>query len=232
MKTLLLISCLVLGSVLLYSQQGNSYFPPITDFTYDVYPLDSANQQISSEIFLRRDRFENVANYNGKLANVFLTKNAPTEDSLNNLPYMDSLFFHFDGTDGWAYFQTRPLEDFLRSIDSLNLDPNFSFLDFFRSLEAWYSVYSFSATVNDEYNLITVDTLIAGLGATIRFEYLGERFPDETINTPENGTFDCKKFLISWKASIPLPPPFPSDTWAKYEATRNCLYRRCGIHSN
>jgi len=201
MKTLLLIICLVLGSVLIYSQQGNNYFPPITEFTYSVFPLDSANNQVIAGEFRKRDLFVDIADYEGKQANIFQTKYAPI-DSIDILPYEDSLFFHFDGTDGWEYFQTRPMEDFLRSIDSLNLDPNFSFLDFFRSLEAWYSVYSFSATVNDEYNLLTVDTLIAGIGFTFRFEYLGERFPDETITTPSNGTFNCKKFLITWKASV------------------------------
>jgi len=199
MKTLLFITCLLISSVQVYSQQGNNYFPPVTEFTYDVYPLDILNNQIDSAMFNRQDLFENIAEYEGKLANIFLTK-----DSLNN-PFMDSLFFHFDGTDGWGYFQTRPLEDFLKSIDSLNLDPNFSFLDFFRSLEAWYSIYRFSATLNDGYTLLSVDTLVAGF--TMRFEYLGERFPDENITTPFNGTFDCKKFLFSWKASIVLPPP-------------------------
>ena len=163
MKTLLLIICLVLGSVQVYSQQGNSYFPPVTEFTYPVYPLDTLNNQVVSEMFYRQDLFEDIAEYEGKTANIFLTK-----DSLHTT-YMDSLFFHFDGTDGWEYFQTRPLEDFLRSIDSLNLDPNFSFLDFFRSLQAWYSVYKFSATLNDEYTLLSVDTLFAGF--TMRFEY-------------------------------------------------------------
>jgi hypothetical protein len=201
MKTLLFITCLLISSVQVYSQQAGDYFPPITDFTYPVYPLDSANQQVISEVFRRRDLFVDVTEYEGKLANIFLTKDAPM-DSINIFPYLDSLFLHFDGTDGYEYFQTRPLEDFLRSIDSLNLDPNFSFLDFFTSLQAWYSVYRFSATVNDEYTLLTVDTLIAGVGFTFRFEYLGERFPDETINTLSHGSFDCKKFLISWKASV------------------------------
>ena len=137
MKTLFFITCLLISSVQVYSQQGSDYFPPVTEFTYDVFPLDTANQQISAEMFFKRNLFEDVANYNGKLANVFFTKTAPTKDSLANTPYLDSLFFHFDGTDGWEYFHTGSLEDFLRSIDSLGLDPNFSFLDFFRSLQAW-----------------------------------------------------------------------------------------------
>ena len=206
MKTLLLISCLVLGSVLVYSQQSNNFFPPITRFTYAVFPLDSANNEVNAEEFRKRDLFVDIADYESKTANIFQTKYAPI-DSIGILPYEDSLFFHFDGTDGFEFFQTRPLEDFLIALDSSGIDTNFSFLDFFRSLEDWYSVYRFSATVNDEYTLLSVDTTIAGFD--MRFEYLGERFPDETINTPYNGTFDCKKFLISWKVSALLPPPIP-----------------------
>ena len=74
MKTMLLIICLVLGSVLLYSQQGNGYFQPATQFTYEVTPLDSLNEPIISEMFFKRDLFAEVTNYEGKLANIFLTK--------------------------------------------------------------------------------------------------------------------------------------------------------------
>jgi len=182
--------------VLVYSQQASGYFPPVIEYTYESVPLDSLNDPISSEMFYRRDLFADVAEYEGKLANIFLTKDAPTMDSLNNQPYLDSLFFHFDGTDGYEYFQTGSLEGFLRSLDSLGIDPNFSFLDFFQSLQAWYSVFRFSAAMNVEYNLLTVDTTIIIFNT--KFEYLGERFPDETIVTSK-GSFDCKKFLISWK---------------------------------
>ena len=208
MKALLLISCFLISSILVYSQQGNGYYPPVTEFNYDAIPLDSLNEPVTSEMFKRRDLFVDVTDYEGKLANIFLTKNAP-EDSISNQPYLDTLFFHFDGTDGFEYFQTRPLEDFLIALDTSGIDTNFSFLDFFRSLESWYSVYQFSATINDEYNLISVDTLIAGIN--MRFEYLGERFPDETINTIQHGNIDCKKFLLSWKASLLLPPLPPVE---------------------
>ncbi len=207
MKTFLLISCLVVSSALVYSQQGNGYFQPATQFTYEVTPLDSLNEPLISEMFYKRNLFTEVIDYKGKLANIFLTKNTPI-DSVGILPYLDSLFFHFDGTDGYEYFQTRPLEDFLISLDTMGVDPNFGFLDFFRSLEAWYSLYRFSATINDEYNLLSVDTTVAGFN--VRFEYLGERLQDETIITGD-GTFDCKKFLITWKVSALFPPLPPIE---------------------
>ena len=151
-------------------------------------------------MYYRRDLFADVADYEGRLANIFLTKNANTLDSLEIKPYLDSLLYHFDGTDGYAYFQTRPLEGLLKSLDSMGLDPNFNFLSFFRSFEDWYSLYRFNATLNDDYTLLSVDTMVAGYNA--RFEYLGERFPDEMISTDPYGLIDCKKFLISWRVSV------------------------------
>ena len=114
MKTLLIITCLFINSVLVYSQQASDYFyqEPIVEFTYDAIPLDSLNNQITSETFKRRDLFVDIAEYEGKLANIVLTKNAPTIDSLENEPYLDSLFYNFDGTDGYEYFQIGSLEDF------------------------------------------------------------------------------------------------------------------------
>lgn len=200
MKTLLFISFLLISAVLVYSQPSNPYFPPGSVYTYNIFPLDSLSNPIISEMFYRRDLFTEVADYEGKQANIFLTKNAQTADSLENKPYLDSLFYHFDGTDGYQYFQLGQLEGFLRSLDSIGLDPNFNFLNFFTSLQDWYSLYRFSATINDEYNLFSVDTTVAGFNA--RFEYLGERFPDEMILTDPYGPIDCKKFLISWRISV------------------------------
>jgi hypothetical protein len=200
MKTFLIITCLIISSVQLYSQQGSDYFPPVIEYTYDAVPLDSLNNPITSEMFKRRDLFADVAEYEGKLANIFLSKEAPM-DSIGIYPYLDSLFLHFDGTDGYEYFQIGDLEGFLRDLDSLGIDPNFSFLDLFTSIEDWYSIYKFSAPINNEYNLLTIDTTI--IIFPTKFEYTGERFPDETI-TNSMGSFDCRKFLISWNISANL----------------------------
>ena len=200
MKTLLLFSCLLIYSVLVYSQPSNPYFPPGSVYTYKVFPLDSLSNPITSEMFYRRDLFADVADYEGKQANIFVTKNAQTADSLEIKPYLDSIFYHFHGTEGYQYFQLGQLENFLRSLDSMGLDPNFNFLNFFTSFQNWYSLYRFSATTNDEYTLLSIDTTIAGFNA--RFEYLGERFPDEMILTEPYGHIDCKKFLIRWRVSV------------------------------
>ncbi|MDH3269238.1 MAG: hypothetical protein OEM46_10335, partial [Ignavibacteria bacterium] len=81
MKALLFLSCLLISSVLVYSQQTSDYFPPGSVYTYDVFPLDSLSNPIVSEMFYRRDLFAEITDFEGKLANIFLTKNAQTLDS-------------------------------------------------------------------------------------------------------------------------------------------------------
>jgi len=196
---ILFFTILLVISVPGYSQPGGD-IPPGRQFEYKVIPLDESNNPVTAEMYYRRDLFSEIADYQNKLANIFLTKSALTEDSLNIKPYTDSMFYHYDGADGYEYFRTHPLESTLMSLDSLNLDPNFSFLDFFRSLEAWYSLYRFSAPLNNEYNLLSIDTTVAGYIA--RLEYTGERFPDETVLTANYGYVDCSKFLISLKVKV------------------------------
>ncbi len=207
MRPVLYILCLVFSSVTIIAQQASDYFPNQTGFiwNYRATPLDSLNNNIDSLAFFRKDSFAVSADYQGKLANVVPSKSGPLQTILFQ-PYSDSLFFHFSGTDGYEYFRVGALEFFLISIDSILSDPNFSFVDFFYSLEDWYSVYRFGANVNQEYTIISVDTTITSISNfPLRFEYLGERLNDETINT-EIGTFSCKKFIITWKVSVLFGP--------------------------
>jgi len=202
MKTLqYFLICLLLSS-LAYSQGENFIFPPDTvyEYNYEATPLDSNNNLVESEMFYRSDLFFDISDYEGKQANIFKTKVAPTEDSLALVPYSDTLYFHFDGADGYKYFQVDPFIEFLETLDSLGLDPNFNFVDFFTSLEDWYSVYRFSSALNNEYTLFSVDTLVAGINA--RVEFFGERFEDELVNTENLGMINCKKFLNSLRVSI------------------------------
>ncbi len=207
MRPVLYILCLLISSVTLFAQQASDYFPNQNGFmwNYKVTPLDSLNNNIDSLAFFRKDSFAVSADYQGKLANVVPSKSGPLQTILFQ-PYSDSLFFHFSGTDGYEYFRVGALEFFLASVDSILSDPNFSFVDFFYSLEDWYSVYRFAANVNQEYIILSKDTTITSISNfPLRFEYLGERLNDETINT-EIGTFSCKKFVITWKVSVLFGP--------------------------
>ena len=207
MRPVLYILCLLFSSATLHAQQASDYFPNQTGFmwNYKATPLDSLNNPIDTLAFFRQDSFAVTADYQGKLANVVPSKSGPLQTILLQ-PYTDSLFFHFSGTDGYEYFRVGALEFFLISVDSILSDPNFSFVDFFYSLEDWYSVYRFAANVNQEYTLLSVDTTISSISPfPLRFEYLGERLDDETINT-EIGTYICKKYEITWKVSALFGP--------------------------
>ena len=208
MRPVLYILCFLFSSVTPLAQQASDYFPDQTGFmwNYKATPLDSLNNPIDPLAFFRQDSFAVTTNYEGKLANIVLTKSDSLQAILQE-PYEDSLFFHFSGTDGYEYFRVGALEFFLVYADSILADTNFSFVDFFYSLKDWYPVYRFDANVNQEYTLRSIDITITSISPLpLRFEYLGKRLDDETINT-EIGNFDCKKFQISWKVSVVFPPP-------------------------
>jgi hypothetical protein len=196
-----------------FAQQASDYFPQQTGFmwNYELIPLDSINNPVDSLTFFRVDSFAATANYQDKLANIVLTKEGPIE-AIHFLPYTDSLFYNFDGSNGYEYAQVGRLEIFLAALDSILADSSFSFLDMFLSFEGWYSLYRFDAGINQDYTLFSSDTTITidGTDIPLRFEFIGTRLQEETLNT-DIGTFDCKKFLIERGLSflIILLPPLP-----------------------
>ena len=194
----------------LISQQASTYFPTNTGFTwsYVVTPLDSANNGIEPFSYYRVDSFAVAADYKGMLANILFSKSGDV-NFLTSQSYTDSLFYHFDGTHAFEYSQTSNMEFLLRSLDSLSIDPNFSFSDFFISLENWYSLFRFDQPVQNDYTILSIDTTLkAGvLTLPLRFEYLGVRFDDETLNT-QIGSFNCKKFMIKKVVSLIITPSY------------------------
>ncbi len=197
---------------LFYAQQASEYFPDQSGFywEYKVTPLDSLNNEIDSLVFARKDTFSIVSNYQGRLANIVPTKSGPLQ-TINLQSYEDTLFYHFDDTNGFEFFDLGPLEVILAQLDSLGIDTTFSFLDFFKSLENWYSTYGFASPINTADTLVSRDTLInTPIGPfTFRFEYFSTRLEDEALQTAI-GNFNCKKFFLRWKVSVLLlPPPLP-----------------------
>jgi Secretion system C-terminal sorting domain len=219
MKTILIFFCLLISAMVIYSQQASDYFPAQSGFKWNfmVTPLDSLNNEIETDRFFRQDSFAVTTDYEGNLANLVLSKEG-LEQTINFQPYTDSLYLHFLGTNGYEYFAVGGLGEFLGFVDSLISFDNFTFVDFFTSLEAWYSVYRFAENVNNEYTIFSVDTTVSNdsLNLSLRFEYLGQRLEDDTIMT-EIGTFACKKFLIQQGVSIlfgpfPVPIAYEEDT--------------------
>ncbi len=207
MKKLITVFFLLLFIGAANAQQASEYFPTQTGFEWKFKqtPLDSASNPIPSLAFYRMDSYESVANYEGKLANIVLTKSGPLQTILLQ-PYLDSLFYNTEGTNGFEYFSTKNIEPFLISLDSAGVASNFSFLSFFRSLQDWYDVYRFTAGTN-EYTLLQKDTsiTIGSTGYNFRFKYVGKRLQDETIQTVL-GSYNCKKFLLQWKIAYLLGP--------------------------
>ena len=159
MRSILLSLCLLLSVTFVTAQQASDYFPSQLGYVwnYEVTPLDSLNNEIDSLSYYRIDTFAVTANYQGKLANIVPTKSGPLQSILFQ-PFLDTLFFHLSGSDGYEYFKVGGLGYFLSYLDSLEIDTNFSFLGFFKSLEDWYPVYRFAYTVNNEYTIFTKDT--------------------------------------------------------------------------
>ncbi len=196
-----------------HAQQASDYFPeqPGLRWEYQVTPLDSVNNEIETLRYYRHDLFITESNYEGKLAKIVQTKSGPAE-TIHFQPYLDSLFFHFSGPDGYEYFNVGYLGILLSVLDSVLNNPNFSFAELFNSLEEWYSVYRFDQTINDEYTILQFDTSVTidGLTLPLRLEVLGERLPDDSISTPI-GDFNCKKFVRKFGISYLIipPPPLP-----------------------
>jgi hypothetical protein len=207
MKKIILLFFLLTNFILL-PQQASDYFPSTTGFlwNYQVTPLDSINNPMTNLTLFRRDSFAVVQNYQGRLANIVLSKEGPLQTILLQ-PYTDSVFYSMEGTNGYEYFSISGIESFLNQLDSLGIDPNFNFLNFFRSLQNWYSVYRFASNIGTRYTLFQKDTLISTYN--IRFKYSAVRNNDQTINTAL-GSFNCKKFTTQWEFSYLLGPiPIP-----------------------
>jgi hypothetical protein len=206
MRTILLSIILTFTGTLITAQQAQDYFPQ-QGFRWDfkVTPLDSANNEIDSMAYFRVDSFAVVTNFMGRSADLVLSKTGPYS-LINFMPFIDTSFFSFENMDGYQYFRISNLSNIIGLLDSIGLDS--TNIGILLSFEDWYSVFRFDQPVDDEYTIFTKDTVITldGNNIPLRFEYLGKRLDDETIQT-EAGSFSCKKFLLSTVVSyIPFPP--------------------------
>ncbi|MFZ1520216.1 MAG: T9SS type A sorting domain-containing protein [Ignavibacteriaceae bacterium] len=203
---------LLLGQSIL-AQTASTYFPSQTGYkwNYESIPLDSLNNPVNSQKFFSIDSFAVVAPFNGKNANIVLTKTG-TQNSINILPFLDSLYYNFDNSNGFEYFNPRLVSGLIGNIDTTL---GISFLNIFKSLEGWYSYFRFSSGVNSSYQVFSKDTTITvdSMSLPLRFELIGKRLDDENINTAI-GSFDCKKFLLERRLSYLVVIPIIQDTIA------------------
>ncbi len=206
MKKLFTSFCFFILLGLSNAQQASDYFPLQTGFgwKYKVTPLDSASNPVNSLASFRIDSFATVGNYKGKLANIVTTKTGPLQ-TIQQQPFLDSLFYNTSGTDGFEYLSTKNIEAFLITLDQTGTIPNFSFVNFFASLQNWYSNYRFASNVNTEYTIQQKDTTVSVsiFNLPLQFKYLGKRLQDQNLQTVL-GNFDCKKFLLQWKVTASI----------------------------
>jgi len=191
---------------LLSSSLAQVYFPQTGfEWKFKVTPLDSVSNPLNSLAVFRVDSFASVANYKGNMANIVETKTGPLQ-TIQQQPFSDTLFYYTNGSDGFEYLSTKNIEEFLITLDGTGTIPNFSFVNFFSSLQNWYSTYRFTSPVDAEYTIVQKDTTISinilgsPLPVPIQFKHLGTRLQDQTIQTVL-GNFVCKKFLLQWKVA-------------------------------
>jgi len=201
MKKLFTLFCFFVFLGFPIAQTASDYFPSNVGFEwkYKVTPLDSASNPINSLAVFRIDSFASVANYKGNMANIVATKTGPLQ-SIQQQMFSDSLFYYTNGSEGFEYLSTNNIEEFLTTLDQQGIVDNFSFVNFFASLQSWYSIYRFASPANTEYTIKQKDTTLSVsiFNLPVQFKYLGTRLPDQTIQSVE-GNLDCKKFLLQWK---------------------------------
>ncbi len=210
MKIFTKISCIIfIFTISIFAQQASDYFPSSLGFkwNYKVSPLDSLNNPMENLNFFRADSFAAENNFMGKSAKIVLSK-IGSQNILPILPYTDTLYNHFENSDGYEYIQGSSFSGIISVLDSTGLDSVLNFLDFFNSFRGWYDAYKFSSNVNQDYTIFSKDTSITlgGNSIPLRFEYIGSRLNDETVHT-EIGDFNCKKFLLKLKVSYIFFPP-------------------------
>ncbi|MCK7520154.1 MAG: hypothetical protein MZV64_21895 [Ignavibacteriales bacterium] len=194
-----------------FAQTASTYFPSQTGYkwNYESVPLDSLNNPVNSQKFSSIDSFAVQHYFNGKNANVVLSKTG-AQNTINFQPYLDTLYYNFESSNGFEYFDPELVSGLLGNIDSTL---GINFINFFSSLEGWYSYYRFASNVNASYQIFKkiLQLLLMATSLPIRFELIGKRLADETINTAI-GTFICKKFLLERRLSyLVLNHSFPQS---------------------
>ncbi len=219
LKNILRLTIFLISALTINAQNASDYFPsaPGKVWRFITTPLDSLNNPVNDLAVTTVDSFANVGNYYGRESNLILSKTG-TDGTINFLPYIDSSFVSFSGSNASQYLS------FVSFLDSLG-GSDLSFLNFLNSLVDWYDVYRFDTPINNEYSLFRIDTTvtISDSDYPIRFEVLVKRLNDENISTAI-GTFEVKKFDVISKLSLivtvfPFPPvaipilQLPSTNW-------------------
>lgn len=222
MKSLILLIACIFFHLTVYSQSAQTYFPSSPGFiwTYEVTPLDSVNNPISTLTYYQIDSFAVTQDYKGRSADYVLSKSG-SELTVMLSPYLDTSYLSFQNNDGYKYYRLFDFASIIggggkNDFNKKNLDAQFSN----EAFEGWFPYYKFAQTVGLTYQVFSKDTSITIDTITIplRYELRGRRFADQTISTTL-GNFTCKKFLLTTVISY-LPLPFlPIPLYQVYDTS-------------
>jgi hypothetical protein len=194
MKKILLYLILFMSAAFINAQTARTFFPQNTGYKwyFEVFPLDSLNNPVTSLAYVQADSFASTGSYLGKDAEIVLSKTG-TESTINFLPYTDTSYYSFEASNGWVYYKIGGLDSLIGILDT-------SLVNLLQSFENWYPVYRFNQTVNTNYDIFSFDTLLVinSTPAQMRFKLEGRRFQDENLQTAI-GTFNTKKFRLTSK---------------------------------
>jgi hypothetical protein len=190
-KIFLPVIALLLTFNFTFSQNASTYFPASAGYKwyYKNIPLDSNNIPVPALTSYRIDSFAVTAPYAGLTANIVRSKDYMV--TLNqNLPYNDTSWHNFQGTNSYQYLTIALLPD------TVNLPVGL--INFFRGLQGWYNMYQFNSPVGTTYQLFSKDTtiLINSLPIHFRAKASGKRMNDEVVQTV-NGSYTAKKFAFT-----------------------------------
>jgi len=189
-----------------FSQIANDFYPKQSGYKwyYEITPLDSLNNPISSFTSVRVDSFVVEDSFYGKLSNLAVSKSGGI-NTINSIPFYDSIFVNLENSVISKYLS------FITNIDT-NIISDPEFLNYLNELEDWYPIYQFSDGIKRQYSIFSKDTSITfdSTQFPIRIEFFGKQENDESLST-EIGEFLCKKFVISFRLSYLIDmSPFPT----------------------
>jgi len=212
MKSILSLLVLIfLPALQVSAQQASDYFPadPGYKWHYRVGVLDSLNNPVDSLTLYQIDTVLTTDTWKGKTSK-FLGVKYGTYELVNFIPVVDTQFVSLNNTNAETYIRPAALNALTGLIDSTLIDSllgGFNIFGFIGSFEGWYNPYRFANNVNSSYTIVRKDTTVTldTLTLPLRFEARGRRISDGPVTT-EIGTFNCKKFIMSYTvAYLPLP---------------------------
>ena len=195
-----------------FAQQATDYFPATQGhmWYFKTTVLDSLNREIDSLSTYSMDSLAGEITYKGYQAKYILGKTG-AYFPVQLQPYTDTSFVSLSGTEGRTYFGLGALNSLIGLIDTTALDSNFAgIFNLLASVEGWYSTYRLANALNSNYTLFTKDTTITvdSLTLPLRFQVRARRINDGVL-VNDGGSFNCKKFILSYSVSYILIPILP-----------------------